>query len=167
MSEAAPDPVVHSLELPAESTERGAFRWKRRRLGTAAGGERLGCSWYELPPGAKSFPYHWHCGNEEALYVLEGAGRLRLAGRELPLAAGDYVALRRGPGGAHQLRNDGAGPLRYLLFSTMAEPDISVYPDSGKVGLFAGSAPGGPPEARILEGFLRRDAALDYWADES
>ena len=40
------------------------------------------------------------------------------------------------------------------------------YPTSGKVGLFAGRAPGGPREARFLAGFLRMDATVDYWEGE-
>ncbi len=52
-----------------------------------AGGKRLGCSLYELPPGKKSWPYHYHTGNEEAIFVLEGGG-----GDERTLESGDYAA---------------------------------------------------------------------------
>jgi hypothetical protein len=56
--------------------------------------------------------------------------------------------------------------LRYLCFSTMIEPDVMVYPDSGKIGLFAGSAPGGPKEKRTLSKFLRSDAEIGYYEGE-
>ena len=56
----------------------GDFRQKQ--LGAAAGSERLGCSLYELPPGAQPWSYHYHAANEEALYVLSGTGTLRLGG---------------------------------------------------------------------------------------
>jgi hypothetical protein len=48
----------------------------------------------------------------------------------------------------------------------MIPADITVYPDSGKVGLFGGSAPGGRKEDRFLDGFLRLDARVDYWDGE-
>lgn len=141
------------------------YGWRAKSLAERAGGERLGCTLYELPPGRRSWPYHYHTANEEAIYVVAGRGTLRLAGRELPLAAGDYVALPIGERGAHQVHNDSAEPLRYLCFSTMVEPEIAVYPDSGKVGLFAGSAPG-TALGRTLTAFLARDADLDYWHGE-
>jgi hypothetical protein len=56
--------------------------------------------------------------------------------------------------------------LRYLCFSTMVEPDVTVYPDSGKVGIFGGAAPGGPKEERTLSKFLRGDAEVGYYDGE-
>ncbi|MEM6789232.1 MAG: hypothetical protein AAF715_17045 [Myxococcota bacterium] len=41
-----------------------------------------------------------------------------------------------------------------------------MYPKSGKIGVFAGSAPGGPKGQRTLQAFLRADAAVDYWDGE-
>jgi hypothetical protein len=57
-------------------------------------------------------------------------------------------------------------PLEYLALSTMISTDLTVYPASGEVGLFAGSAPGGSKEARFLDEFLRMDAKADYWDSE-
>jgi hypothetical protein len=36
----------------------------------------------------------------------------------------------------------------------MVEPDMIVYPDSGKVGVFGGAAPGAPNEKRTSRTFL-------------
>ena len=41
-----------------------------------------------------------------------------------------------------------------------------VYPDSDKIGLFAGSAPGGPKEKRTFSKFLRGDAEVEYYEGE-
>ncbi len=41
-----------------------------------------------------------------------------------------------------------------------------VYPDSGKVGIFGGAAPGGPKEKRTFSKFLRGDAEVDYYGGE-
>ena len=54
----------------------------RKQLGSSAGGEKLGCSLYEVPPGRRAWPYHYHLANEEAIYVLEGSGTLRIGGEE-------------------------------------------------------------------------------------
>lgn len=47
----------------------------------------------------------------------------------------------------------------------MNEPDVTVYPDSEKIGVFVGLPPGGR-DARSVHGYYRRDDAVDYWADE-
>jgi uncharacterized cupin superfamily protein len=72
--------------------------------------------------------------------VLEGSGTLRIGGEEIGVSKGDYVALPARAQEAHQIVNDSGAVLRYLCFSTMVEPDVIVYPDSGKVGIFAGCA---------------------------
>jgi hypothetical protein len=41
-----------------------------------------------------------------------------------------------------------------------------VYPDSGKVGIFGGAAPGGAKEKRTFSKFLRGDAEVDYYEGE-
>lgn len=156
---------VNEDDLDWSELERGETTFRRKRLGAAAGGDRLGTSLYELPPGRRSWPYHYHEGNEEALYVLAGTGTIRLADETESLEAGDYVALPTGEHGGHRVINDSAEPLRYLMLSTMDDPDVTVYPDSEKVGVFAG-APPGSREERTVSGFFRTDDDIDYWKGE-
>lgn len=52
--------------------------------------------------------------------------------------------------------------MRYLALSTMTEPDVTVYPDAGTFGVYAGSPPGGREE-RSLEGYYEIDGDVDYW----
>jgi uncharacterized cupin superfamily protein len=159
--------VVGDGDLEWDEQSHGAkFGYRRKQLGSAAGGEKLGCSLYEVPPGRRAFPYHRHLANEEAIYVLEGSGTLRLGGEEIWVSEGDYVALPARAEAAHQLINSSEAVLRYLCFSTMVEPDVIVYPDSGKVGIFGGAAPGGPKEKRTLSKFLRSDAEVGYYDGE-
>lgn len=158
-------PVIHEDAVAPVGHDRPPFAVHRRRLSQAAGGQALGCSLIELPPGARAWPHHWHAANEEAIYVLEGEGTLRLGDREQGVRAGHYVALPPGPAHAHQMRNTGAGPLRYLCMSTMLPTDICVYPDSGKVGVFGGAAPGGAGE-RTVHGYFPDAARVDYWDGE-
>jgi uncharacterized cupin superfamily protein len=156
---------TNETDLEWTETHHGETQFRRKQLAAAAGGDRLGCSLYELPAGAKSWPFHYHTGNEEALYVLAGAGRLRLGDDSHPLRAGDYVALPTGEASGHRVVNDSDDPLRYLAVSTMNDPDVTVYPDSGKVGVFAGSPPGGDG-GRIVHGYFREDDAVSYWEGE-
>lgn len=137
------------------------FAARGARLGATAGGERLGCTLYELPPGRSQCPYHYHTANEEALYVLDGTGTLRGPSDETELSEGDYVAFPVGEEGAHRITNTADETLRYLFVSTMQDPEVVVYPDSDKVG-FWGDAPGAPDRK-----LLRADADIGYWEDET
>lgn len=156
---------INEDDLSWDRLERGETCFDRKQLGEAAGGERLGCSLYELPPGKRSWPYHYHSANEEAIYVLAGHGIIRLVDEELAIREGDYIALPADERGGHRLINDGEEPLRYLAVSTMDEPDVTVYPDSGKFGVFVDSPPGGRGE-RALHGYYRLDDGVSYWAGE-
>ena len=83
----------------------------------------------------------------------------------MTLSAGDYVALPADERGAHRVVNDGDDVLRYLVVSTMVEPDVTVYPDSAKVGVFVGAPPGGEGD-RPVHGYFRQADAVDYWSEE-
>src|SRR5262245_10111821 len=109
-----PNTVVNEEKVAWDEQDHGRMAWKRKNLGAAATGSKLGCSLYELAPGKKSFPYHYHTANEEAIYVLEGSGTLRLGGSEVPIAKGDYITLQVGEEGAHQVLNTSEASLRYL-----------------------------------------------------
>ncbi|KYH27032.1 cupin domain protein [Halalkalicoccus paucihalophilus] len=153
---------VNESDLEWNETDRGDTRFRRKQLAEEAGGEGIGCSLYELPPESGSWPYHYHTGNEEALYVLSGTGVLRGEEEKHDLRAGEYVALPVGEAGAHRVINDSEEPLRYLAISTMRDPDVTVYPDADAIGVFAGSPPGGREE-RSVEGFFEREDAREFW----
>jgi uncharacterized cupin superfamily protein len=136
--------VVNLDEVSSNEESHGGFGHKRRRLGAEAGGKALGCGWFEIPPGKTAFPHHFHSAFEEALYVLEGAGEVRVGGERVAIRAGDYAAFPAGPERAHAVTNTGTGPLRYLALSSPATPatlDIVVYPDSKKVAFASGVDP--------------------------
>jgi uncharacterized cupin superfamily protein len=166
---------INEADLSWTTTERGETEFRRKKLAAAADEEQdgetggvgpsLGCSLYELPPGKRSWPYHYHTGNAEAMYVLTGSGLLRADEDEYELRAGDYVSCPAGPEGAHRVVNDGDETLRYLAMSTMRDPDVTVYPDSDKVGVFAGAPPGGEGD-RDVAGYFERDGDVRYWEGE-
>lgn len=159
--------VVNAADLaPADSSHGTRFAARRWQLGAAAGARALGASLMEVPPGKTAWPRHYHAGNEEAIYVLEGEGTLAIGEERVRVGPGDFVALPAGPGAAHQLVNDGAARLRYLCISTMNPTDVLVYPDSHKIGVMGGAAPGGDKRERFLAGFFRDDATVGYWDGE-
>lgn len=145
------------------SEDRPGYQWERLRLARRLGGEMLGASVYLIHPGQKSFPYHCHHANEEMLIVLEGRVTVRTPDGEEEAGPGDALIFERGPSGAHQLVNHTTEDARVLMMSTMVSPEITEYPDSGKVGVFPGRAPGGGRgESRFLDG----QAVVDYYDGE-
>ncbi|MGQ3412378.1 cupin domain-containing protein [Natrinema sp. LN54] len=153
---------VNESTLDWKEYDHGETAFRRKELSNAVDADDLGCSLYELPAGMRSWPYHYHTANEEAIYVLAGDGQLETEGGLEPLVAGDYVTLPADERGGHRVVNDGEEPLRYLAMSTMNEPDITVYPGMEKFGVFVGSPPGGRDE-RSLEGYYRIDDETAYW----
>lgn len=152
-----------SIDEPVfdEPREHPGFRCSRARIGRQAGSERLGLSLWEVPPGEAAYPYHHHLGEEELVVVLSGRPSLRTPEGWSDLAEGDVVAFLRGEHGAHQLVNRTDEPVRFLAFSTSGEPDIVVYPDSGKVGAFERTPAGGG-----LRMMFRDGDAVDYYDGE-
>jgi len=75
----------------------------------------------------------------------------------------DAAVFVRGEAGAHEVRNDTDGPVRIVMLSTVADPEVCVYPDSGKVGAFAGST---RKDGRRVKLMNRPEANLDYWEGE-
>jgi uncharacterized cupin superfamily protein len=122
----------------------------------ALGGDRIGCSLYEVDPGEQLWPYHLHWANEEWLLVVDGVPTLRTPEGERELRPGDLVAFPEGPDGAHTLTNRGEAPFRAAMFSTRNQGSVD-YPDSGKIGA-------GPPWDRL---YFRRSDAVDYWDGEA
>lgn len=142
--------------------DKGKHRMKLRRLGGAAGANMLGANLTEVAPGSVSFPFHYHCATEEAIYVLSGKGIARIGDARVAVGAGDFIAFPVGPDHGHQMINDGAEPLVYLCMSAAAQKvDVVGYPDSKKV-----AATAGPFEKPIHRWISRQGESLDYWDGE-
>lgn len=141
------------------------FEWDRIRLARRLGGRMLGASIYVIGPGQKSFPYHFHHSNEEMLIVLDGSITVRTPEGDEPALRGDAMIFRKGPEGAHQMINSSDSAARILMISTMVQPEIAEYPDTGKIGVFAGRAPGAAGEASLWK-FLDGSAEVGYFDGE-
>src|SRR5271170_2467017 len=86
--------IIHEDDLTwIDTNQSAAFRSRRKKLSGSTGARMLGASIYELPPGASAFPCHYHCANEELLYVLAGEGTLRLGEERVAVRAGSFIAM--------------------------------------------------------------------------
>lgn len=73
---------------------------------------------WNLEPGQEN-PLHAHPENAHTLIVLQGEGHYLQDERELPIKAGDCIAVPRAL--VHGIRNTGAGRLSYLAVTTMGQ----------------------------------------------
>ena len=155
-----PSRIVNLADVPVVEREHGTVGSVYRRLGEAAGSERVGLSHYVVAPGKLMNPPHVHAAAEEIFVILEGSGTLRLypsprVGGEIeeyPVRAGCTIARPPGTRRAHELRAGEQG-LTLLAFGTTDPNDIVFYPRSGKIS-FAGL------------GVIGRLEQLDYWDGE-
>ena len=92
---------------------------------------------YEIPPGKSAYPYHYHLKNEETFFILKGQGLLRSSEGERMVRPGDLLFFPAGEEGAHKLTNPSeTETLVYLDFDIVHDLDVTVYPDSGKLGIW-------------------------------
>jgi uncharacterized cupin superfamily protein len=150
---------IEAPQLSYDDSDPDGYRSGRLRMGPLVGASKLGASLYELPPGQSICPYHYEHTEEEWLIVLAGTPSLRHPDGVEPLAPWDVVCFPRGPQGAHKLTNETDRPVRVLMFSDVAWPAVSVYPDSDKIGVYT--------EGSADDVIVRRSSSVDYYDGES
>jgi uncharacterized cupin superfamily protein len=91
-----------------------------RRLGKAAGLERIGINIQRLPPGSRSSWPHAEENEEEFVYVIEGAVDAWIDGRIHRMGPGDLAAFPAGTGICHCFINNGINIQRLPPGSTDA-----------------------------------------------
>jgi len=138
--------------------DRAGYRHRVAAIGPRLGGRLLGGSLYELPPGEKTWPYHYEVGCEEWLIAVSGRPTLRTPADERELEPGEVVVFPEGPEGAHGVVNRTDEPARVLILSSKSPLAIVHYPDSGKVGIWS--------QAEGYQTLLRNEPKLDYWDGE-
>lgn len=77
----------------------------RQRLGDAAGLTQFGVNLTRLPPGCWSSQRHWHTGEDEFVFIVEGEVVLVTDAGEEVLRAGDSAGFKAGDGDGHHLQN--------------------------------------------------------------
>ena len=166
----ATKPVVNIDDLHLVEFGHGtSFGCKLGRAGPIIGARKLGCMLTIVESGKRAFPFHAHHVTEEMFVVLEGEGEYRFGDGRYPIRQGDILAAPSGgPETAHQIINTGSATLRYLSISTMADPEVVEYPDSGKFAVMSQlDETGMPHNARLALIGRREDNALDYWDGEN
>jgi uncharacterized cupin superfamily protein len=158
------DPAVRRINIADpdftyDDTDPEGFRSGMARLGPLVGGDRLGTTIYELAPGQAICPYHYEYAEEEWLVVLAGRPTIRHAQGSDVLEPWDVVCFPTGPEGAHLVRNETSEAVRVMMMSTVVLPTATVYPDSGKVGIWTGN--------RDDDVIVRRESGVDYWHGEA
>jgi uncharacterized cupin superfamily protein len=141
-----------------ETRDRDGWRIKEAFVGHHIGGALIGASMAEVEPGNKLWPYHTHHSNEEWAIVLRGEPTLRTPQGEQALKEGDVACFPRGKDGAHQIINATDAPVRVLMLSSMIQPEIIEYLDTGKV-----LADGAAGETIM---FSRPGPRVEYWEGE-
>jgi uncharacterized cupin superfamily protein len=135
------------------------YRAGMDRFGKRLGATKLGASLYEVPPEQSICPYHYEYPEEEWLLVLDGQPTIRHPGGEDVLEPGDMVCFPTGPDGAHKVTNRTAETVRVLMFSTVSDPAVAVYPDSDKIGVFGTDEDDDP--------LFKRSSRVDYYDGET
>ena len=102
----------------------------RLRLGDAAGLTQFGVNLLRLPAGQWSSQRHWHAGEDEFVWVMEGEVVLVDDGGETVLRAGDCAGFKAGePNGHHLVNRSGADAVLLEVGTRSAVEDAGDYPD--------------------------------------
>ena len=102
---------------------------ERRKLGDAAGLTQFGINLLRLRPGVWSSQRHWHTGQDEFVYVLEGEVVLVTDAGEEILKPGDCAGFKAGDKDGHHLQNRGTADALLLEVGTRVTDDGGEYPD--------------------------------------
>lgn len=160
-------PFINIDDLDYQPRQNGSkFAAQIAPIATLIGANKLGYNITIVPVGKKAYPYHAHLVNEEMFFILEGEGTLRHSDQLWQVKQGDIICCPIGKDHAHEISNTGGVDLKFLAVSTMEEPEIGIYPDSKKYGVFAGKAPGQIHKDYELRIIASLDAGVDYYEGE-
>jgi|SRR5262249_34842742 len=137
---AALTPLVGTL-YPSPYDEPCRAR-ERTRLGDPGGLTQFGVNLLRLPPGAWSSQRHWHTGEDEFVYVLEGEVVLVTDAGEEVLRAGDAAGFPANDHNGHCLQNRSGRDARVLEVGSRTTGSVAYYPDIDMV-----APAGGKPAA--------------------
>lgn len=102
-------------------------------IGFLIGAAKLGYQLVRIPPGTKVVPFHWHTGDEEFYFIVEGEPLVRTPLGEYACRKGDFIAFPADAAGAHTIRNATDRECLVLMVATTDGNDVCTYPDSNKV----------------------------------
>jgi uncharacterized cupin superfamily protein len=112
----------------------------RAVLGNLFGLDQFGVNVVTLAPGAWSSQRHWHEGEDEFVYVLEGELVLVDDAGEHGMTPGMCAGFKAGIGNGHHLKNLSDTPASYLEIGTRLQADKAHYSDIDMVAIKEGGA---------------------------
>jgi uncharacterized cupin superfamily protein len=118
--------IVNRADVSEREVSEGDIAFARRRLGAAAGAQRIGASLYAVAPGARQMPVHVHGDEEEIFFVLAGGGFSYEKDHVHPVAAGDTIV--HPPNGLPHTLLAGDDGLEVLAFSNGSDTSITFLP---------------------------------------
>ena len=137
--------------------EHQSYEYYRRKFIPFGEAKNSVVSVYEIPPQKAAYPYHYHQKNEETFYIISGEGVLRTPDGDRRVSAGEFLFFPTGPEGAHKLTNASeCENLIYIDFDAVHDVDITVYPDSDKIGVWGMG----------VNKIYSNDANVDYYEGE-
>lgn len=152
--------IVHTRmeDIIPQNREQGdTYGYARYPALPEGSAKQTSAAFYELPPGKSNYPYHYHLTSEETFYIISGTGILKTPDGELEVHTGDLLFFPAGEQGAHKLTNaSDSEMLIYIDFDTLADPNVCVYPDSNKVGVYG----------KDLRKIYRLEDNVDYYDRE-
>lgn len=86
-----------------------------------------------LPPGSSSSIKHWHAGEDEMVFVLEGEVTLFEGSDRAVMRPGDAAKFKAGDPVGHCLKNCSDKEVRYLVIGTRSAGDVVTYPDHDRM----------------------------------
>lgn len=86
-----------------------------------------------LPPGSSSSVKHWHAGEDEMIYVLQGDVTLHEGDDSVVMRPGDAATFKAGDPIGHCMQNRSDADVRYLVIGTRSSGDIVTYPDHDRI----------------------------------
>jgi uncharacterized cupin superfamily protein len=133
-----PQPKDLLVRAPACAANEESFRHplnpaseiRGTTLSRLTGLEKCGVNLIRVPPGKESFVHHVHLVDEEWMYVLSGAGELRIGDERFAVGPGDFAGFPPRTL-AHHLRNTGTEELVYLSGGEAVDFGIADFPDLG------------------------------------
>ena len=145
-------------DLPvSHKCDQVGYEYFRRKFIPFGDAKNTLVSVYEIPPGKAAYPYHFHHKNEETFYILSGEGILKTPDGERKVVAGELLFFPVGEAGAHKLTNTSVTEmLVYIDFDVVHDIDVTVYPDSDKIGIWGMG----------INKIYPRNADVDYYDGE-
>jgi uncharacterized cupin superfamily protein len=149
-------PNVYTQEFEYDDSDAAGYRAGMTTIGKAAGGKDNTVKEFQVPAGESICPYHYEY-EEEWLLLLEGTVTVRTPEGERTIERGELLCFPSGPEGAHKVTNHSDAVALALMWSSAREPAVAVYPDSDKMGVWAGK------DRAMLR---RADGEVDYYDGE-